>query len=133
MRWFLIALVLAAPPVARAAPPACAPEIVGGWTGRVWDQGRLKDLFTDFSTETGELTGTYRVQEAAAAYDGTLTDFTPSGPCAGSFLWHDRFGTGIVQIDFRPERDRFDGVWGEWAPAAGNIFNGFRFRPVPSS
>jgi hypothetical protein len=118
---------------AQAAPPSCAPEIVGSWTGKVLDNGQIKDLHTDFSTSTGELTGTYHVDDAEGGYDGTLTDFTRLGPCAGSFLWHDRNGTGVVQVEFRPDRDRFDGEWGEDTPLMGHIFTGRRYRPVPIS
>ena len=116
-----------------AAPPACAPDIVGPWTGKVLDQGVVKELRTRFSTQTGELTGSYHVVEDGGGYDGTLTDFTPSGSCSGRFLWHDRNGTGVVWVDFRPERDRFDGEWGEDSPLQGHIFTGRRFRPVPIS
>ena len=126
----ILVLALGVPPV-LAAPPACAPEIVGPWTGKVWDQGRYKVLRTDFSTRSGELTGIYHVEEEEGGYDGTLTDFTPSGPCAGTFHWHDRFGDGVVQVDFRPDRDRFDGEWGSDKPLKDYIFNGRRIRPVP--
>ena len=128
----LTVLLLGVTP-AWAAPPACAPEIVGPWTGKVWDQGRMKELRTDFSTRSGELTGTYHVEDEQDGYDGTLTDFTPSGPCAGLFRWHDRYGDGVVQVDFRPDRDRFDGEWGTDVPLKEHIFNGRRIRPVPVS
>ena len=101
--------------------------------GKVWDQGRMKELRTDFSTRSGELTGTYHVEDEQDGYDGTLTDFTPSGPCAGLFRWHDRYGDGVVQVDFRPDRDRFDGEWGTDVPLKEHIFNGRRIRPVPVS
>lgn len=116
-----------------AAPPACAPELVGSWTGKVLDAGQIKELHTVFSTATGALTGTYHVEDANGGYDGTLTDFTPTGPCAGQFLWHDRNGTGVVRVDFRPDRDRFDGEWGIDVPFPDHIFTGFRYRPVPVS
>jgi hypothetical protein len=118
---------------ARAAPPACAPEIVGSWTGQVVDNGRIKELHTEFSTRSGELTGSYHVEDADGGFDGTLTDFVPSGPCAGRFLWHDRNGVGVVQVEFRPDRDRFDGEWGDDAPFKDHIFTGRRYRPVPIS
>jgi hypothetical protein len=88
---------------------------------------------TQFVLRSGELTGTYHVVEADGGYAGTLTDFTPSGACAGRFLWHDRNGTGVVQVNFRPDRDRFDGYWGDEAPLLGQIFTGHRYRPVPLS
>jgi hypothetical protein len=129
---FVLTLVLTLAP-AHAAPPACAPEIVGGWTCKVLDDGVIKELHTDFSTSSGELTGTYHVEDADGGYDGTLTDFTRTGPCAGSFLWHDHNGTGMVRVDFRPDRDRFDGEWGFEAPLMGHIFTGRRYRPSPIS
>ena len=137
MRWLrslgciLVALSLVA--AAHASPPACSPEIVGSWTGHVLDSGRIKELHSEFSTRTGELTGTYHVEDPDGGFDGTLTDFTRSGPCAGSFLWHDRHGTGVVQVDFRPDRDRFDGEWGDAVPLKDHIFTGRRYRPVPVS
>jgi hypothetical protein len=118
---------------ARAAPPQCAPEIVGPWTGQVLDAGQVKELRTQFSTRSGELTGAYHVEDADGGYDGTLTDFRPSGTCSGSFLWHDRHGTGVVRVEFRPDRDRFDGEWGDAKPLDHHIFTGRRFRPVPIS
>jgi hypothetical protein len=129
---FVIALLVYAG-AAHGAPPACAPDIVGPWTGQVLDGGRIKELLTRFSTRTGSLTGTYHVEDADGGYDGTLTDFSPSGPCAGEFLWHDRHGTGVVHVEFRPDRDRFDGVWGDNMPLEDHIFTGRRYRPVPTS
>ena len=137
MRWSrafgLIFTLLLCATAARAAPPACAPEIVGPWTGKVLDEGLIKQLRTDFSTRSGALTGTYHVEAADGGYDGTLTDFTPSGPCAGQFLWHDRHGTGVVRVEFHPERDRFDGYLGDDAPLNDHIFTGRRYRPAPIS
>jgi hypothetical protein len=137
MRWSralgVVFIVLLSAVAAHAAPPECAPEIVGPWTGKVLDEGLIKQLRTDFSTRSGALTGTYRVEGADGGYDGTLTDFTPSGPCAGQFLWHDRHGTGVVRVEFHPERDRFDGNWGDDAPLNDHIFTGRRYRPVPIS
>ena len=132
MRWLFVPLLLWASTTC-AAPPACAPEIVGSWSGLVWDSGQLKDLRSSFSTGSGELAGTYHVDDDAGGYDGTLSDFAPSGPCAGTFQWHDRHGDGVVRVDFRPERDRFDGEWGVEVPLRGYIFTGRRFRPAPVS
>jgi hypothetical protein len=129
---FIVAFLLHGA-LAYAAPPACAPDIVGPWTGQVLDAGQIKELRTQFSTRSGALTGSYHVEDADGGYDGTLTDFSPSGPCAGRFLWHDRNGMGVVMVDFRPDRDRFDGEWGEDAPLQGHIFTGRRYRPVPVS
>ena len=140
MRWpalraclFPLLLLMAWPAPAHAAPPACAPAIVGPWSGKVWDAGLLKDLRTLFAVAAGQLTGTYQVEDDSGGYDGTLTDFVPSGPCAGTFRWSDRHGEGVVWVDFRPDRDRFDGAWGTDAPLPGYIFNGRRVRPIPLS
>jgi hypothetical protein len=134
MRWtWGLVLVLAISAGAHAAPPACAPDIVGPWLGKVLDEGRIKELRSQFSVGSGALTGTYHVEGVDGGYDGTLTDFTPSGACAGQFLWHDRHGAGVVWVDFRPDRDRFDGEWGDDIPLPDHIFTGRRYRPVPVS
>jgi hypothetical protein len=125
--------VLVALATAHAAPPACAPEIVGPWAGKVLDGGQIKDLSTQFSTQSGELTGSYHVEDSDGGYDGTLTDFSRLGPCAGSFLWHDRNGSGVVRVEFLPDHDRFEGLWGLGAPLTGHIFTGHRYRPAPIS
>jgi hypothetical protein len=39
----------------------------------------------------------------------------------------------VVRVEFRPERDRFDGEWGEDSPLENHIFTGRRYRPVPVS
>jgi hypothetical protein len=137
MRWsrafgFIIA-VLPFVATAHAGSLTCAPDIVGRWTGQVLDGGQIKQLGTQFALQSGELTGTYHVEDVDGGYAGTLTDFTPSGACAGTFLWHDRNGTGVVQVNFRPDRDRFEGDWGDEEPLAGHIFTGYRYRPVPVS
>ena len=128
----LAPLLLTAAP-ARAAPPVCAPDIVGPWSGKVWDEGKIKDLDTHFSIRDGALSGTYHVHDETGGYDGTLTDFSPSGPCDGLFHWHDRHGDGVVSVHFRPDKDRFDGEWGTQAPVEDLLFNGRRFRPAPTS
>jgi hypothetical protein len=137
MRWFrAFCTIVAALPyaaVACAGAPACAPEIVGPWTGHVLDGGRIKQLGTQFVLQSGELTGTYHVDDADGGFSGTLTDFTPSGACTGQFLWHDRNGTGVVRVDFRPDRGRFEGLWGDDAPLTDHIFTGYRYLPVPVS
>ena len=133
IQWLGLLATAAAFASAQAAPPACAPDIVGPWSGKVLDAGVIKGLETRFSTGSGELTGSYHVEDPDGGYDGTLTDFVASGPCAGSFLWHDRNGIGVVRVEFRPERDRFDGLWGIDQPDPEHIFTGFRFRRVPVS
>jgi hypothetical protein len=129
---FLVTLAVC-PAVSWAAPPSCAPDIVGSWTGQVADAGRIKELATRFSTGSNQLTGTYHVEDEDGGYDGTLTDFVETGPCEGHFLWHDRNGTGGVWVNFRPGYDRFDGLWGIDAPLKDHIFTGRRYRPVPVS
>ena len=122
-------LLLAGLAPAMAGAPSCAPDIAGPWTGKIWDRGQIKVLHTDFTVRNGELTGVYEVEDDEGGYKGTLTDFAVSGDCAGSFFWHDRDGTGVVRVDFRPMKDRFDGEWGNDRPRDGMFFNGRRVRP----
>jgi hypothetical protein len=133
MRWMVTLTVLVWTAAASAAPLACMRDIAGPWSGLVFDEGRLKDLHTNFSIAGGDLTGRYHVDDEDGGYDGQLTDFTATGPCAGTFIWHDRNGAGVVHVDFRPERDRFDGEWGGDRPLPGYIFTGRRVRRVPVS
>ena len=100
MRWsrafgFIVA---ALPCAAFAGSPACAPDIIGSWTGRVLDGGRIKELRTEFATGSGQLTGRYHVEDVDGGYDGTLTDFTPLGPCAGEFLGTTAMGPAKCEL-----------------------------------
>lgn len=116
-----------------ASPDGCAGNILGAWQGPVLDGGHIRRLATEFMLRDGDLIGRYHVDDDAGGYDGTLTDFSSRGGCSGWFVWHDRYGSGIVLILFRPEAGRFDGQWGNPVPDPNNIFDGRRIQPVPSS
>ena len=79
---FALALLLYAV-AAHAGPPACAPDIVGPWTGHVLDEGRIKELRTRFSILTGALTGTYHVEDAATPE--TVNSFPGMGRTSAFF------------------------------------------------
>ena len=99
------------------------------WRGPVWNGPGLQVMDTDFSFgPDGSLTGHYHVFDTDP-FDGTLTDFQPTGHCEANFVWTDRYGTGTVHIRFEPEIGRFIGTWGGQGMAPTLEFDGFRKRP----
>jgi hypothetical protein len=111
---------------------ACFIESAGHWTGPI-DIGALVNLDTDFKINPdGTMSGGYEVHDVIP-YRGTLTNFHQNGPCSASFIWHDHFGSGLVQIDFAPERGQFDGKWGTPHSVPTYVFDGFRAASEPLS
>ena len=108
-------------------------EVLGHYAGPVWNDERIEDLATEFFRDgEGNLVGRYHV-EGDPPFDGELTDFQQDGPNSGIFVWHDRFGEGVVKIVFDPAHGRFTGLWGDDQPVRGHVFNGMRIRPPATS
>ena len=90
---------------------ACYADAVGTWRGPVLNGSGVEDMITTFSLGAdGRLVGRYHIEDAVP-FDGTLSNFRETGPCAGDFRWHDLDGSGTVHIQFQPEQGRFLGRW----------------------
>ncbi len=108
---------------------ACFADSAGFWRGPVVSGDQIGTVETNFSVAAdGRLAATYHIS-VPDPYDGTLTDFTPTGPCEAVFVWHDAYGAGVVDIRFDPTHGRFDGEWGHMLPASGWLFDGLRLAP----
>ena len=132
MRLFAAVLLvsLASPALALES---CFGASTGRWSGPVLNGPGLQKMDAEFQIGSeGRLVGRYHVYDDVP-FDGTLTDFQPTGVCEADFFWHDRYGSGVVHIRFEPERGRFLGYWGGDRPNPTLIFNGFRFGPPPVS
>ena len=131
----LLPLIASAIVPSRQAPAlsACYADAVGAWRGPVLNGSGIEDMVTTFSLGAdGRLVGRYHIEDAVP-FDGTLTDFRETGPCAGYFHWRDRDGSGTVHIQFQPQQGRFLGRWGTDRPGGGHVFNGYRDRQPPVS
>jgi hypothetical protein len=121
--WLLLSVVPA------AAADSWFGQVLGPYEGPVRNAGEIQHLTTRFELDAaGHLIGHYHVEDDPP-FDGELTDFAPDGELQGTFIWQDRFGSGVVHIRFEPEHGRFTGRWGPESPWPDNIFNGFRIRP----
>ena len=90
---------------------ACYADAVGPWRGPVLNGSGVEDMITTFALGAdGRLVGRYHIEDAVP-FDGTLSNFRETGPCAGDFRWHDLDGSGTVHIQFQPEQGRFLGRW----------------------
>ena len=123
----LLAMILVASPA--LALDACFTESLGPWRGPVRNGPGLQTMETEFRQQPdGTLAGSYHVHDSVP-FDGSLTEFRPTGNCEADFTWKDRFGTGTVHIRFEPESGRFLGYWGVTAPIPGLLFDGYRTGP----
>jgi len=113
---------------------ACYADSVGAWRGLVLNGSGVEDMVTTFAlgADGRRLVGRYHI-ENAVPFDGTLSNFRETGPCAGDFRWHDLDGSGTVHIQFQPEQGRFLGRWSTDQPGGEHTFNGYRDRPPPVS
>jgi hypothetical protein len=131
-RVLVFLMVIAAAPPALALD-ACFADSVGSWRGPVWNGTGLQTMDTTFQLGSdGALAGRYRIHDFVP-FDGTLTELRKTGDCAADFTWHDRDGTGVVNIHFEPELGRFLGRWGTTDPRPELEFNGYRTGPKPIS
>jgi hypothetical protein len=127
MRAALLLLLLFCTPA--AAQDTWFSNVLGPYEGPVRNAGQIEHLTTRFELDAaGHLIGHYHVEDDPP-FDGELTDFVPDGDQQGTFIWQDRFGSGVVHVRFDPEHSRFTGRWGLESPLPDNVFNGFRIRP----
>jgi len=102
---------------------ACYADAVGTWRGPVLNGSGVEDMITTFSLGAdGRLVGRYHIEDAVP-FDGTLSNYRETGPCAGDFRWHDLdgSGSGTVHIQFQPEQGRFLGRWRTDQPDGGDM------------
>jgi hypothetical protein len=126
MRILVLLLALSWP---AAAAQDWMQDVLGAYEGPVLNDGQIERGATTFDIDAGgHLIGQYRIEDPSP-FEGELTDFHEDAPYSGSFIWHDRYGEGIVHIVFDPEHGRFLGLWGASQPLEGHIFNGYREAP----
>jgi hypothetical protein len=121
----LLLLMLASPVVAQPTGEAAA---AGSYAGLVRNAGRMECHRTVFALQDGRLVGHYWI-EGADPFEGELTDFKPQaigGGVAGTFIWTDRYGTGVEFVLFANDAASFTGAWGDTSPTAGNTVWGTR-------
>jgi hypothetical protein len=125
-RTLLLVLVLIRPAVAA---DDWVQDVLGAYQGPVLNGSGIERMVTEFGLDSaGQLTGHYHVDDVPP-FDGELTDFHEDAPYRASFIWHDRYGEGVVHIHFDPEHGRFLGLWGDTEPLAGHILTGYRVGP----
>ncbi len=67
---------------------------------------------TSFSmNEEGVLTGRYEMRESDATVSGELYDCVSLGVGSLSCTWKDKYGDGILQLQFSADFLRFEGRW----------------------
>ena len=116
----LAALVLGA----AGRLPDWVDTVTGTYNGRIRNAGVMECFQTEFFVADGALQGRYHV-EADEPFDGTLTGFNPDPPGehppSGTFVWTDRYGTGVQWISFAPSHQSFVGRWGALVPSGANV------------
>ena len=104
-------------------------QVVGSYKGQISSGGNLVSATTEFIlSDTGALIGSYGMSEASGLTLGTLTQCRALEMRLVRCIWHDRYGTGDLEISFSDTFNSFNGTWGtpnatERSPWKGSKIN----------
>lgn len=85
----------------------------GHYCGRLAQGTGLSDAITDLTLQKdGRLAGTYQFVVNGAWESGTLDLAAVDKERRAAFVWHDKFGSGILAVEFAPGFGSFTGLWG---------------------
>lgn len=60
----------------------------------------------------GLLSGSYAFADNGETTDGTLREYTKQSDDTRTLVWVDKYGTGLLTVQFDDSRSSFDGLWG---------------------
>ncbi|PSH63614.1 hypothetical protein CU103_15285 [Phyllobacterium sophorae] len=108
-----------------AASPA------GRFCGEVISSGDYQDVETMLNVDKdGRITGTYELDEPDGRVEGTVTEKEPGTGTSRTLVWTDKYGTGLLELDFSDDYKEFKARWGGSNngrfDAASHTWNGTR-------
>ncbi|UXN63687.1 hypothetical protein N8E89_14250 [Phyllobacterium sp. A18/5-2] len=108
-----------------AASPA------GRFCGEVISSGDYQDVETMLNVDKdGRITGTYELDEPDGRVEGTVTEKEPGTGTSRTLVWTDKYGTGLLELDFADDYKDFKARWGGSNngrfDAASHTWNGTR-------
>lgn len=103
----------------------------GRFCGEMISSGDYRDVETSLNVaRDGHLSGTYELDEPDGQVDGTLTEEDLGSGTSRTLVWTDKYGTGLLSLDFSSDFDGFNGSWGGSAngkfDAPSHSWNGAR-------
>ena len=85
----------------------------GVYRGIAASGGMLVPVTTRFErTATGAIQGSYTFIQDGLAHEGTLTHGRADGPREATFIWHDNWGFGTLEVTFSDDFQAFTAIWG---------------------
>ncbi len=90
-----------------AASPA------GRFCGEMISSGDYRDVETNLNVaRDGHLSGTYELDEPDGRVEGNLVEKDLGSGTSRTLVWTDKYGTGLLSLDFSSDFDGFNGSWG---------------------
>ena len=94
-------------------------QLVGTYKGEIWSNS-LKPGTTTFSVDSNNVvTGVYSFQDGSNTEKGTLdhcerkSNWEKLQKNKLSCVWHDKYGSGTLDITFSSDFSSFSGLWGK--------------------
>jgi len=111
--------------------PGLAASPAGRYCGEMISSGDYRDVETLLNIDkSGRIVGTYLAGDPAGRLEGTLAERDGSTGTSRALVWTDKYGTGILNLDFSDDFGQFKGSWGALRDgkfeAASHSWNGAR-------
>jgi hypothetical protein len=96
------------------AASSMAASPAGRFCGELISSGNYRDVETILNiTKDGQIFGKYEFQESNGAVQGTLTEKGTGTGTSRTLIWHDKYGTGLLDLHFSNDFRSFQGLWGD--------------------
>jgi hypothetical protein len=85
----------------------------GRFCGEMISSGDYRDVETILNVaRDGHLSGTYVFDEPDGRVEGNLIEKDLGSGTSRTLVWTDKYGTGLLSLDFSSNFDGFNGSWG---------------------
>jgi hypothetical protein len=112
-------LLLAVTLVALSVLPTRASQneskAVGEFCGTYFNGTKYQDITTKFQLASGgRLSGTYEFEDDGRWESGTLDPAPLESDGSVKFVWHDKYGSGVLTLQFHDDFSSFSGAWSKY-------------------
>ena len=91
--------------------PSSAPPLGGVFEGRLWTGGEMVPAETVLQLTPPSGSGSYWMLLDEQRVPGVLTDCIAAAQLRFTCQWHDRYGTGTLDLILAADQQRFEGMW----------------------
>jgi hypothetical protein len=104
----LVATLIAIPSLASQSES----NAVGEFCGTYSNGTKYQDMKTEFRLNAdGQLFGVYEFEDNGKWESGSLDPTLLNGDRSGRFIWRDKYGSGVLILQFRADYSSFSGAW----------------------